>query len=830
MLLQISIQNTTQRYYSNILLKNNKMDLSQRKLIKNEWDSIEIPVNSHEKKILNMITRGFKNVLIKENDKHSLLSFMKIPYSEMIDDYLFENYFQKDLDNLCNTYNLEKVKIKKSKKKLKKADIIRLKHNEKTISTTKHNLYEFILLNYFQKMLQYKKSKNDNWYGCYYILNKLFHLTIQNPNQHVITFIKNVLKQDIFQKKLSIKYFMRNAPYYLEKDGVLQKNADRCLYDHQKELFTVCKQYGPKLILYIAPTGTGKTMSPLGLSESYKIIFVCAVRHVGLALAKSAISIEKKVAFAFGCKDVTDIRLHYFAAKDFTRDRRSGQIRHVDSTIGDNVEIMITDIQSYLYAMYYMKSFNSLENIIVYWDEPTITMDYPTHEFHDIIKKNWNDNVIPNMVLSSATLPHEEEIVSTLMSFREKFPGAETISIISHDCKKTIPIINKEGYKEMPHYLFDDYKTVKKSAKHCLNNKTLLRHLDIQCCVDFVLYANKHDLIKSDRYKLDVYFESMDDISMKSVKTYYLDVLSNLKKDKEAWEKIKTKMNDIREKRYKSTILLTTNDAKTITCGPAIYLAEDVKKIAKFCIQKANIPSKVMEDIQSNLEFNKALNEKISILEKAFEDGTNKDEGKEKKMGDDNRLSSEMKQLMEKIKQLQSMIKQVALNEMFVPNSKEHLKRFDYMKNNIGNVNIFNFPFTSNITEENVEKIMLVQDIEDEYKLLLLMGIGVFDNHKSRVYTEIMKQMAENQQLYLIIASSDYIYGTNYQFCHGYLGKDLENMTQEKCIQALGRIGRTRLQQDYSIRFRDNDLLKKLFQKVPDNEKIEVLNMNKLFS
>ena len=72
------------------------MDLSQRKLIKNEWDSIEIPVNSHEKKILNMITRGFKNVLIKENDKHSLLSYMKIPYSEMIDDYLYENYFQKD--------------------------------------------------------------------------------------------------------------------------------------------------------------------------------------------------------------------------------------------------------------------------------------------------------------------------------------------------------------------------------------------------------------------------------------------------------------------------------------------------------------------------------------------------------------------------------------------------------------------------------------------------------------------------------------------------------------------------------------------------------------
>ena len=39
-----------------------------------------------------------------------------------------------------------------------------------------------------------------------------------------------------------------------------------------------------------------------------------------------------------------------------------------------------------------------------------------------------------------------------------------------------------------------------------------------------------------------------------------------------------------------------------------------------------------------------------------------------------------------------------------------------------------------------------------------------------------MKKLAQNQKLYLIIASSDYIYGTNYQFCHGYLSKDLGNI------------------------------------------------------
>ena len=119
---------------------------------------------------------------------------------------------------------------------------------------------------------------------------------------------------------------------------------------------------------------------------------------------------------------------------------------------------------------------------------------------------------------------------------------------------------------------------------------------------------------------------------------------------------------------------------------------------------------------------------------------------------------------------------------------------------------------------------------------LLLMGIGVFvkqntnDIDKDNIkYMEIMKKLAEDQKLYLIIASSDYIYGTNYQFCHGYLGKDLLNMTQEKMIQAFGRVGRRNNQMDYTIRLRDDSLINKLFMK--EDEKIEVKkNMNRLFA
>ena len=86
----------------------------------------------------------------------------------------------------------------------------------------------------------------------------------------------------------------------------------------------------------------------------------------------------------------------------------------------------------------------------------------------------------------------------------------------------------------------------------------------------------------------------------------------------------------------------------------------------------------------------------------------------------------------------------------------------------------------------------------------------------------------DEQRLYMIIANSDYIWGTNYQFCHGYISKDLGCISQEKCVQAMGRVGRNKLQHDYSVRFRDNSLIMKLFQKELD--KPEVYNMNLLFN
>ena len=247
-----------------------------------------------------------------------------------------------------------------------------------------------------------------------------------------------------------------------------------------------------------------------------------------------------------------------------------------------------------------------------------------------------------------------------------------------------------------------------------------------------------------------------------------------------------------------------------------------------------------MDDLMEIIDHNNGIKDAMEALERQVEDameegtndkdkdgGTNKDKDKKnnKKM-DDMRFSPEVKRLQEKIDELRRQVKWGALNDMFVPNRAEHLKRWapQLTEDAISAAN----PFTSHVEPEDVERIMVLP-IENIWKVLLLMGIGVMteQSNSNKTYTEIMKDLAQNQRLYLIIASTDYIYGTNYQFCHGYLGRDLSDISQEKIIQALGRIGRNKLQQEYSIRFRDDAHLLKIFQ-ASAVAKPEVVNMARL--
>ncbi len=930
------------------------MDLTQRKLDKSEWESIEVPSTDNEKEILQLMIRGFHDVNLKYNNIKSLFNYLKIEYKETMEDYLYTKYFESLILQLRKIYAVETgtlftVSIK-GKPFINSADKIRLEKNtvEKVMES---GVFEYKIIEILETILKLKRASNTQWLVHYFTLYKLLRNTITLVNKHIREIADKLLA--LFEDELDMFDVIGRSVEFIEKNSILLKTADLQLYDHQKELFAIMSNgekekedreesccsdtnsSAAKLVLYIAPTGTGKTLSPIGLSERYKVIFICAARHVGLALAKAAISVDKKIAFAFGCNCADDIRLHYFAAKEYTKDWKTGGIRKVDNTVGDKVEIMICDVKSYIPAMLYMMAFNSPQDMITYWDEPTISMDEELikipkiikipdepdktimvykNNLHNFIEENWQKNEIPNMILSSATLPKLHELSETIPDFMRKFPGARIHNIISHDCKKSIPLINKFGYAILPHYLTEDYTQLQQIVAHCEQNLSLLRYFDLTETVAFIRLVEEDAGFIPSNCTARRCFASLDDVNMLNIKLHYLKVLKRINMEnwpticalsRDNWIKfipsnnnidskglpIKkaasvssslasaggnckscggsvgkplTRMGSIQEGNVlepalalapastivtplildaQAGIYVTTKDAFTLTDGPTLFLATNVEKISQFCIQQAAIPEIVMTDIIEKIQYNNKVNDRISILEHDLEDiceqSKNKnscgDDSKEAKKtgksasskgggGKDTGKDLENKKGVAKINQelemLRGLIKSATLNETFIPNRTAHIKKWaEHMDTKC--------VFTSDIDEETVIRIMMLTDVIDSWKVMLLLGIGVFTNHKSITYTEIMKKLADEQKLYMIIADSDYIYGTNYQFCHGYLSKDLA-LTQEKIIQALGRIGRNNIQQQYSVRFRDDEQIKKLFYE--EQDKMEVRNMNRLFN
>lgn len=888
--------------------------IDQVKLSKSEWDYTEIPESQSEKDIMQMIISGFGDVNIIRTSQHSLVSFLKIIPTPEMHQHLYTTFYQTLLESLVKKHRKNEreyltrtaatispgpiidvfqswERIMGDSKAIKKIDAMRIQ-NIKMDTSAMEGIYENILLSVFNKLMEEKYSNAASasaatsslkWTYYYYTLCKLYANNITHLNANVDSFISHVIRryENEAIEHANVLHFIKHAYDYIERNEYIHKYASMQLYEHQKELFTVIKTPGPKLVLYIAPTGTGKTLSPLGITEKFKVVFICAARHVGIALAKAAITMKKKVAFAFGCNNIDDIRLHYFSAKEYTRDWKTGGIRKVDNSVGDNVELMICDVKSYLYAMHYMCAFNQADRLVMYWDEPTIMLDYVDHPYHSIIHRTWSKNVIPNIVLSSATLPKEHEIGSVLSDFRTKFSGLGTgfgacaspqvYNIVSHDCKKSIPILNKSGFVELPHYLFaSDYSQAKESAQHCESYKTIMRYFDLREIVQFICAVDTagSSAISSQRYQLVRYFsDKLTDITMTSLKEYYLKLLANIRPD--AWNNIVSALSGRRTPVYPSTIYMTTKDAYTLTDGPTIYLTSEVKKIAAFALQHTEIPDEVFDDIMKDIEFNAVLSDRISDLERQLDDERAKREGSgngggagggasdekgarsvskkelDSKMCINEKSAKVMKRYDElfslqcKINELREQVKTVTLNEIFIPNTDEHYQYWSnrsdkQSKKHLGEAT--GSRFSSDVDTDTVEQIMLLP-IDNSWKLLLLMGIGVITNpHEidgagaGTQYNDIMKMLAQNQKLYLIIASSDYIYGTNYQFCHGYIGKDLSGMTQEKTVQAMGRVGRNSLQQNYTIRFRDDELIKKLFTSVSANDKMEVINMNRLFT
>jgi len=814
--------------------------LQQTKLTEEEWKQLEEPIqNEKEVLILNMIKNGYMNLDINYQTHMTLNYYLKL--DKKFDYDIFVSFIKDNLQtsNKKNILNIDKIISSQShlskKMKISSSEKIKLENSFKLLKDgLNEDIIEYKLMNEihkFSKLLYKGKSLQKDKKSLLHFINifVLYREFKDKLNTHFFSVVKSIIDDQLGE--VNIQMVLKNISLLYEHNKIFDYKTLE-LYQHQKDIFNIFKQNKelPKFVFYCAPTSSGKTLSPIALSQDYKIIFICASKHIGLSLAKSSFNMKKKIGFAFGCNDQENIRLNYNAVCSYTTTKNGRKLpNHKDGT---NVELMICDILSFESAMNYMKQFNDNSDMILFWDEPTIGLDVRESHLHDIIKKNWQINEIPNIVFSCATLPKEHQIASIIDCAKDKFGGLQFSYIESVDHVSNIRLYDIDGNIIIPHDHFDDYENMCSFLKY--HGNKYYKFFDCNECAKFLLFLDKefsYDYVQSN-------FCLLEDVSIYKIKEVYVSVLLSLgsakwNKIKGLYEKKKTKTES--DNKDHVGIDLTTRHSCSLTNGPTLFVSDNVENVCKYLLMKANLDKNTLSGIESKIDKNRKILKNLIQMKKDYEDKIECYKDCDKIMTN-MRFPPEVIELHNKIEKTQNELLSLSLDNIYKPNTRSHYKKWQlepeltYEDSDI---------FSSSLDDEDIKEIIELYNIKTLYKLMMMMGIGVFSNsimketenknvqEDNNKYIETMKGLAEQKSLYLIIANSDYIYGTNYQFSHCYLSKDMKNLTQEKIIQCIGRIGRQEKNKHFSFRFRTQEHVDTFYSVVESS--IEVENMNRLF-
>ena len=99
------------------------MDLAQRKLSQEEWESLEVPVGLQELRILRLINSGYGDVNIAFNDALSLINHIKMTgCTEEHHQFLYNEYLRPSFEKIIKRVRIQlpPTKGKTKKPKLKK--------------------------------------------------------------------------------------------------------------------------------------------------------------------------------------------------------------------------------------------------------------------------------------------------------------------------------------------------------------------------------------------------------------------------------------------------------------------------------------------------------------------------------------------------------------------------------------------------------------------------------------------------------------------------------------------------------------------------------------
>ena len=229
------------------------MDLSQVKLNKTEWDSIEIPLRPEELRVVKLLMSGYTDLWIKINHNTSLACYLRL--SDTIDglhDYLFHEYFEKTIRSFDPTLLPTTRKVK-----MRKGDLMKINLN-KADDLDVFNVYESKLLELMRNICKCHAERKD-FHVDYFTLYNLRKNFVPRMNTHVLSCLDTLLERHA--DTITVNKLVLDAHNVIEKNKMLIHNEDTTLYSHQRDIFQKLQNPTMKerLVKYMDAQSTHKT-------------------------------------------------------------------------------------------------------------------------------------------------------------------------------------------------------------------------------------------------------------------------------------------------------------------------------------------------------------------------------------------------------------------------------------------------------------------------------------------------------------------------------------------------------------------------------------------
>jgi hypothetical protein len=817
--------------------------VSGDKFTGSKWSCIEKPLEELERKINEMIinyNNDNESVVITSNQpviigeiyyrqirdrlkKGNKLIFCDI---EKIND---ENIIETEIEKKKRIKNEEDI-LKKLQKELQKSTVkvklesisnnlsSKIDDLEETLSSItkdteykdvmrKHCYLEFKILILMKIIQNTINSKNSNEkdideliLGAKKILSTLKSnktsnnykkiCKIEHVNIEICDLLLNDLENNI-NKLLKIKnvhlYDVANRNprliYETIYDLTLQNNKFK-LHDSQKELMNTIKDNFDNgfLILYKTLPGLGKTSMIssvctfakqlnkemcLNTGKKTIVLFCCSdiLESVRLQVLRVAFSFKIKFGIAVASKD-----------KEKYKIVNSWNCSDIDERNFIAPELIAADYASTLLIL---EENNNKYNYILFFDEPTFLTDNEknTGALHYLSKILY---YLPkHTILSSATLPNKEDIGTIINDYKEKYKDSKIKEIISNKTLTGCFIKDFNSNIIVPHSYCKNIDELEKLVNKIRNNPLLGKFYTLPFLLNFNNFCNENniglDFDKIENFEHDKVLENI---------LLLFDRFIELNKTQENKDVIfnnfiNIKVNDINEEELDLNKL--DNEYDKVIFNK--LLTKHAYKYIGCCLIAADDPLEfVKENFYETVEkIKKTIN--LDSINKYYKSYKDKMEDYNKKLDYIEKKFKSEEVVDERIEKLKAPV--FIFNRSIEINTPKHISSFSkYVTKYDSDL------LKKEIEFENID-ITEYTDIDDNLKLLLYMGVGLFSKSLNEEYTTKVLELMSEKKLAYLIADESFCYGANYQIKNVIIPDSFGNIHSINTIlQLMGRTSR----------------------------------------